>query len=80
LFSIAFWRKLWGACRYGKTASEALQGKALGKVDVQRFLHDDAERKVQANRHVACVSSVFAYAIAVAGWTEGRTTTHASMS
>jgi hypothetical protein len=37
-------------------------------VDVQRFLHD-AEKKVQANRYVSCLSSVFAYAIAIAGRT-----------
>lgn len=67
--AIAFWRDKWGTARFARTAADALAQRGLSKVDVQRFLHS-AERKVQANRYVAALSSVYAYAIAVAGRTD----------
>ena len=58
--SLKVLRKRFGACRYGKTAAEAMQGRAIGQVDVQAFVHELGN--VHANRHAAVLSSVFTYA------------------
>lgn len=53
-------RARFGAARYGKTAAEAMAGRAIGKVDVQRFVRELGN--VQANRHIAVLSAVFSHA------------------
>jgi site-specific recombinase XerD len=63
-----------GAMRYGRTEYEASRGQAIGTVDVQRFvrkLENAAGRSIPiaANRHVACLSAAFRWAIS-----EGLTT------
>jgi site-specific recombinase XerD len=63
-----------GAMRYGRTEHEASRGQAIGTVDVQRFVRTlkDAEGRpirVAANRHVACLSAAFRWAVS-----EGLTT------
>jgi integrase len=58
--SLTVLRARFGAARYGKTAAEAMAGRAIGKVDVQRFVREVGN--VQANRHVAVLSAVFTYA------------------
>lgn len=63
-----------GAMRYGRTEFDASRGQAIGTVDVQRFVRsllDEAGRPIQvaANRHAACLSAAFRWAIG-----EGMTT------
>lgn len=54
---------LFGKCRYGKTAAEAMAGKAIGAVDLQRFITEDG--RPIANRHVSALSAAFSWAISV---------------
>lgn len=61
-------RPRFGAMRYGKTATEAMAGRAIGTTHLQTLIFE-ADHKVAANHAVACLSSVFAYAKAVAGKT-----------
>lgn len=49
-----------GAMRYGKTAIEAAAGRAIGTVDVQRFISDIGT--TSANAAAACLSSIFMWA------------------
>lgn len=49
-----------GAMRYGKTASEASRGAAIGTVDVQRLIGDVGT--TSANAYVGCLSSMFMWA------------------
>jgi site-specific recombinase XerD len=63
-----------GAMRYGRTEHEASRGQAIGTVDVQRFVRtlkdaDGRPIRVAANRHVACLSAAFRWAVS-----EGLTT------
>ncbi len=56
-----------GAMRYGKTAIDAARGKAIGTVDVQRFISDVGT--TSANVAAGCLSSAFMW-----GKRNGRTT------
>lgn len=56
-----------GAMRYGLTAADAANGKAIGTVHVQRLVADVGT--TSANVYVACLSSVFLWAMR-----KGRTT------
>lgn len=58
--SLKVLRARFGAARYGKTAVEAMAGRAIGKVDVQRWVYEIGN--VQANRHLAVLSAVFSHA------------------
>lgn len=63
-----------GAMRYGRTEFEASRGQAIGTVDVQRFVRslvdkDGRQIPIAANRHAACLSAAFRWAIS-----EGMTT------
>jgi integrase len=54
-------RERFGACRYAKTEVDAIRGRGLGTVDIQRYL-DEATARCGANRQVAVLSAVFSHA------------------
>ena len=52
---------LFGSCTYAKTAADAMAGKALGTVDLQRYIR--ADRRTIANRRLSTLSAMFTWAI-----------------
>lgn len=59
--SLRVLREHFGARRYARTETEAAAGECVTTLDVQLFLRA-ATAKVAANRHVAVLSDVFAFA------------------
>ena len=58
--SLAVMRKEFGARKYARTEAEAFKAGVLTTFDVQQFV-SHADAKVQANRHSAVLSDVFAF-------------------